>query len=400
MLLDPGAVYTGSGLQFNRLIDVKHSSQVVVNGAPGTNEFTVNGIPDMAITAASGGGANNSAAFIPPAGAVEEFKLASSRFDAQYGHTAGSDINTVIKSGTNGLHGNAYEFDRNTVLFTKDFFANATGSPKPILHYNRWGGAVGGPVEIPKIYHGKNRTFFFFAYEGFDQQAPTPGFATVPTVAERNGDFSALAPLGITIYNPYSATSAAGGLVQRTPFPNNIIPANLVSPIAQKLMQYYPAPNSPGNQYGQNNFFGEPNTGDRYNTEIGRVDENISDKDRAMFSFFRLGRTTFGSHAWADSVNGAQSTGESTTRPSDGLTYDHVHIFSPSTVLDARVGFTTWLQVDIPGTQGQVNFPSLGFSSNAISNFQGIQYLPEIDVSSLGTARMGLAGLVRIRCAA
>lgn len=212
VLLDPGAIYTGSGLQFNRLIDVKHSSSVTVNGAAGTNEFTLNGTPDMAITATSGGGGNNSAAFIPPSDAVEEFKVASSRFDAQYGHTAGSDINSVVKSGTNELHGDLYEFDRNTVLFTKDFFANATGGAKPILHYNR-GGSVGGPVYIPKLYNGKNKTFFFFAYQDFNQQAPTPGLATVPTAAEGKGDFSALLPVGITIYNPYSATPASGGLV-------------------------------------------------------------------------------------------------------------------------------------------------------------------------------------------
>ena len=243
---------------------------------------------------------------------------------------------------------------------------------------------------IPKLYNGKNKTFFFFAYQGFDQQAPTPGLATVPTLAEEKGDFSALLPLGVTIYNPYSATPAAGGLVQRTPFPGNIIPASLLSPIAAKIMSYYPVPNVPGNQYGQNNYFGEPNTGDRYNTEIGRIDETISDKDRAMFSFFRLGRKTFGGHEWTGVVNGTVPSGDDTSRPSDGLTFDHVHILSPTTVLDARVGFVTWLQTNIPGSQGKVDFPSFGFSPTAIANFQGIQYLPQIDVTNLGVPSYGL----------
>ena len=225
--LAAGVAYLGSQTSI-RAIDQGATSSFQVNGLPGANEFTLNGIPDMSSVGnvyPNGNDlsssvltthieTNNTVAFVPPTDAVVEFKLAGGLFDAQYGHGGAADVNAVIKSGTNGLHGDVYEFDRNSAFFADSFFVNATGAAKPVERYNRYGGAVGGPVYIPKVYNGKDKTFFFFAYEGFTTETPTPGLTTVPTAAEKEGDFSALLPAGVTIYNPYTRVALPNGRSQ------------------------------------------------------------------------------------------------------------------------------------------------------------------------------------------
>jgi hypothetical protein len=153
--LVPGVAYTGD-LKFSRPFDNAGTSAIVADGAPGANAFALDGSPNMA----SGG----RIAFVPPSDAVQEFKVVTASFDAQQGNTAGANVNVTIKTGTNTLHGTLYEFIRNDKLSANDFFLNRAGKPRDALRYNRYGGSVGGPVWFPKLYDGRNRTFFFFAY--------------------------------------------------------------------------------------------------------------------------------------------------------------------------------------------------------------------------------------------
>src|SRR5262249_38758995 len=151
----------------------------------------------------------NRVAFIPPADAVQEFKVETASFDAQQGHGAGAAVNVALRSGTNALHGSVYEFVRNDVLSANDFFLNRTNltttpsrdrdkdgkADRNPLRYNRYGATVGGPIALPKklfgplAYNGRDRSFFFFAYERLKDVFPEPDQFTVPTLAERNGDF-------------------------------------------------------------------------------------------------------------------------------------------------------------------------------------------------------------------
>src|SRR5438552_12033006 len=161
--LAPGIIYTGD-LKFSRPFDNLGTSSVVTAGAPSGNEFTLDGTPNTE-------GKEPRVAFVPPADAVQEFKVVTTSFDAQEGHTAGSVIDVTLRSGTNKLHGTLYEFVRNDKLSANDFFLNRAGQPRDALRYNRYGGSVGGPGVLPRFgesgsnfFDGRNRAFFFFAY--------------------------------------------------------------------------------------------------------------------------------------------------------------------------------------------------------------------------------------------
>ncbi|NJM53576.1 MAG: hypothetical protein HC846_09415 [Blastocatellia bacterium] len=149
------------------------------------------------------------------------------------------------------------------------FFTNRTASlgryedgtaRRPVRRYNRYGGTIGGPIYFPAfgeggpfLYNGKDRTFFFVAFERIKEINPRPFTTTVPTAAQRNGDFSALLSQGIIIYNPFSAAQV-GSRVVRQPFTNNVIPQNLLNPVALNLLRYIPLPNQPGDALGRGNF--------------------------------------------------------------------------------------------------------------------------------------------------
>src|SRR3954471_11927577 len=147
--LAPGITYNGD-LKFSRPFDNGGTSGIVTGGATGGNEFTLDGSPNMAN--------GRRVAFVPPAGAVQEFKVETASFDAADGHTAGATVNVTLKSGTNRFSGSGYTYYRSDALAATDFFVNKTGGEKPSLGYKRPGGTIGGPIV-------KNRTFFFAAFE-------------------------------------------------------------------------------------------------------------------------------------------------------------------------------------------------------------------------------------------
>jgi hypothetical protein len=199
-------------------------------------------------------------AFIPPSGSITELKLQASPYDSSVGHVLGPVVSVNSKSGTNTYHGTAYYWFKNSALDANDFFANRSGQKKPVYQDHRYGLTFGGPLTIPHLYQGRDKTFFFFAWEGnrYTSPATTAGqTGTVPTAAERAGDFSGLLKLGpqYQIYNPFTTTPAANGRFTRTPIPGNIIPQNLLNPVGLKLASLYPLPNQPGTIDGQNNYF-------------------------------------------------------------------------------------------------------------------------------------------------
>jgi hypothetical protein len=390
--LASGISYVGD-LKFSRPFDNAGTSGIVADGAPGRNEFTLDGVPNMA----SGGGIGR-VAFVPPADAVQEFKVETASFDAQSSHTAGATVNVTLKSGTNSLHGTAYEFIRNDVLSANDFFLNRTNltttptrdkdqdgkADRDPLRYNRYGFTVGGPIWTPKklfrklAYDGRNRSFFFFSFEGLKDVFPEPGNFTVPTAKMRNGDFSELLP-GIVIYDPATAR-AEGSRVRRDPFPGNIIPANRISAIAKNYLSYYPAPNQAGNSQGQNNFIsGAPRTDD-FHSESFRFDQTISDKQRFFARYSHNNRVEARGN-WGGVVNGVNSTGNFLYRINDNAAFDHVYTFSPTVTLNSRVGFSRFNEPNIRQHEGQVTPASLGFPTSTAALFGTESYLPRFEIS-------------------
>jgi len=222
------------------------SSFSISGGPSGSNELLLNGVPDA--------GFSKQLAYSPPQDAVTEVSVKSFESDAAYGHTGGGVANHITKGGTNGFHGSIYEFNQVSKLAANLFFSNANSVPRPLTNYNQYGVSLGGPVVLPKLYNGKNKFFWFFAFERLKDSDPANSVVeggatttTVPTALERNGDFSALLKLGsnYTVYDPATGVlNAANGRVLRTAFPNNVIPSSRLSPIAVSYLKYYPAANT------------------------------------------------------------------------------------------------------------------------------------------------------------
>ena len=187
-------------------------------------------------------------------------------------------MNQIMKTGTNGLHGSLWEFNQPSDMVATDFFRNRSGQGLQITHFNQYGLTAGGPIVLPKVYNGRNKLFWFFSFEGLKDGQPNPTFLTVPTDAERQGNFSALLPLGsqYQLYNPNSAV-LSGTTVTRSPFPGNVIPQNLLNPIALSYMKFYPEPNVTVGvgATGTNNYSSSATTTDNYSNELGRLDYNM-----------------------------------------------------------------------------------------------------------------------------
>jgi hypothetical protein len=338
-----------------------------------SNEYLLDGVPNME-------NASRTSGFSPQADSVEAVRVDQFESDAAYGDTLGGTVLLTTKSGTNQFHGTASEFNQTSALAANQFFNNINGTPKTVTRQNDFGGTFGGPVWIPKIYNGKNKLFFFFAAEGFKDSTPTSKYYAVPTQAERNGDFSALiaATASDQLYNPYSAVST-NGKTTRTAFPGNVIPTSLLNPVALAYLKFYPLPNAPGKADGENNFYSTAPTIDNYSSYSGRLDYNISDRNKLFVSV----HDSYYTNGQANIFNNI-STGQFSNADILSGVLDDVHVFSPTTVLDFRLGYNrTYTNSSIasdgfdPTTLG---FPSyLGQNSTLIA-------MPRISLSDSNDA--------------
>ena len=218
--LAPGITYNGPAI-YQRPFDNGAIADWSINGgANRNNEYLLDGAPNNSI---QGG---NNIAYVPPVDAVQEFKIVTNSYDAQYGRTAGGVVNVSLKSGANDLHGTVYEFLRRKSLDSPEYFLKVNNQPKPNHKLDQYGFEVDGPVRIPGIYDGRDKTFFMFAYEGYKELTPNPATYTVPDEAQLRGDFSNLRDAQgrlITIYDPSTGRLENGQWV-RDAFPGNRIP--------------------------------------------------------------------------------------------------------------------------------------------------------------------------------
>ncbi|MGH9161353.1 MAG: TonB-dependent receptor domain-containing protein, partial [Vicinamibacteraceae bacterium] len=202
-------------------------NQMSINGSRTLNsEFTVDGV---SVVSGSTGGLTR----LPSTEALREFKVLTASYSAEYGRTSGGSVNAIVDSGTNELRGSLYEYFRNEKLNANNFFNNLRGDPKPQDRYNQFGFSLGGPLTVPGLYGGRDRTFFFVNYEGLRRSDPSTQISTIPDMAFRSGDFSA-AP--VPVIDPQTGQ----------PFPGNRIPANRIDPAAAKMMALLPQPNASG----------------------------------------------------------------------------------------------------------------------------------------------------------
>ena len=290
------------------------------------NAFYVNGVDTTLIGC-------NQAGVIPSPDAIAEFHMVTSTINPEYGRNSGAVMNAVIKSGTNQLHGDGFDFYRDTFLDARNFF-QATTSP---FHQNQFGGTIGGPVLLPHVYNGKDKTFFFFSYQGTRNVVPQAfSVPTVFTPAQRNGAFAGLATSKGNSAFPLVGDSGAtfpAGTLYSTVFSGGTIPTADLNPLAVKLMnQFVPQPNAPGNGY----TFNPSITGvqDQY---IARIDQNFSNKDSIWgYGFWERHPTTQILPFFGATLPGFE---ESDGYHAQQYTLAWNHVFSGTTLNEARFGY-------------------------------------------------------------
>jgi Carboxypeptidase regulatory-like domain len=264
----------------------------IFNSLPGTSgdsySGSINGAPNMShevyiegISIGRADIAGDTAEFTPSVDAVSEFRLQTGGLSAAYGGGLTAVANFNIKSGTNQLHGTAYDYVMNSVFNAAGFDNNAYGTPKAPFKQNSFGVAAGGPLLVPKVYNGTNRSFWFFSYEGDRRRTGTiSGYRTLPTSAFKQGDFSVVPQ---AIFDPHSTVKLADGTYSRTAFPGNKIPPSAISKVSQNILTLAPIPDPtlPGilrNMLGTNNspIF-------NLNTFAGKFDQTITDRHKLAF---------------------------------------------------------------------------------------------------------------------
>ncbi len=317
-------------------------AQFSINGGGSSqngNEFMVDGIPN---TVPTGGGL---VVFVPSLDSVEEVKVQTTMFDAAYGHTNGGAVNIVTKGGTNQLHGAVYNYKRWRALNANNWTNNRVGTPNPPIDYDQYGYTIGGPVYLPKLYNGRNRTFFSTSLERDHDNRDGGHLARVPTALERQGNFSqTLSAVGgpFSLYDP-SSTVVTNGKATRTPFPNATIPSARLSPIGTAVLDLLPLPNQPGTtQIGQYNWAESGVYTVQQKQWSVRMDEYLSANQRLFGRISRLERDVFehsffpGDYNWP--VNGGLNTIE--LRPMTSAALDDTFTISPTFIGSVRYGFS------------------------------------------------------------
>jgi hypothetical protein len=306
-------------------------------GQSSNNEFLLDGAPNNA----NQGG--NNIAYVPPAAAVQEMKISTNSYDAQYGRTAGGVVNVSLKSGTNSFHGEVYDYMRRKALAANSFILNSQNRPKTEQYIDQYGFSVDGPI-------WKNKTFFLFTGEKYREGTPAPLSSTVPTAAFRQGDFSGLVDAQgnlIRIFDPNTGRDV-NGVWTRDPFPGNIIPSNRINPTAQAIMKYWPAPN--GSTAGvapwqSNLLWTEHFNRDLFWNWVGKVDHNFGANDRAFFRWAENKRNEIGNRGTNAIREGPGQGGQLPLwRANRALVGDWVHIFGPGTVFNVRSSYTYFLE--------------------------------------------------------
>ncbi len=310
-------------------------SQLSFNGSRTLNsEFTVGGI--SVVSGATGGTTH-----YPSPDALQEFKVVTSAYSAEYGRSAGATVNMIVANGINQFHGGLYEYFRNELLNANSYFRNLQNIARPVDRRNQFGGKFSGPVLLPKVYKGKDRTFFFFNYEGQRTYSPTTQTSTIPDTNFRAGDFS-ISPT--PVYDP----------TNKAPFPKNQIPSTRFDPAAVKMMALLPKPNSPGsldtaNNRLINNYVLSESIRSGIDATTTRIDHNINDKTRLYGYFDESKAPTAGTviiPGYLDPGTGPQTATSYLTSVS--LT----ELFSPSLIAELRFGFSRFHTEQVPPSAG------------------------------------------------
>jgi hypothetical protein len=339
-------------------------SFAAINGARQDNtNFMVDGVDDRNVRGAA-------AQLRPNIDALQEFKMEVGGYSAEYGKMAGGILNMTLKSGSNSYHGTLFEYFRNDFFDAKGYFDTS----RLPFHQNQFGGVISGPVTFPKVYKGHDRTFFMFSWESLRNPYSTTALGSVPTLLQDEGNFSKVVSntgKPITIKNPYSTPVNA-------PFPGNIIPMSMMSPVALKIMPLYPLPNRTA--LG-NNYLSTGAHINNFDSFISRGDHRFNDKDNLSVTYGkRFARTNA---PFGESSLGLFDTFTHDDRSLGGLTY--THIFTPALLTEFHFGLSrtadydtllgSWPTAAQIGMSGSTTIPGLaGFPTINVTNYLALGY--------------------------
>ena len=348
---------------------------------------------------------NSKNAFTIPMEAVAEYRVDTATYGSEFGRAAGGVVNLVTKSGSNAFHGSLYEYLRNDILNANSWTNNRSNVARGILRRNEYGGSVGGP-----IIH--NRTFFFANYERLAQSAPIQFLGTVPTPAQRVGNFNgSLDPNGkqVVIYDPTTTRpdpNRPGGLL-RDPFPNNQIPANRINAVSANVLKYFPGANRPGEGPTEfNNFFTTGSRATQNETWVLRLDHNLSEKHR-LFGRFN-GRLSDSFSKGLDDSLIAFVPQSNTTAPAYSGLISETSTFTPSLLGELRLSYTRiggrsefdgkgfdvstlGLPASVVNAMGYKTFPNISIGQYTVGTGLSVTSGSSAEVSGLNGANLSLS---------
>ena len=360
--------------RWNRFQDQIGSSAISVGGGPiRGNNYTIDGI---SITTSQ-----NLPMAIPTIEGVQEMKTQTDTYDATMGRTGGGVFNTTLGSGTNDFHAEVFGYLRQTAWAANTFFNNAASLPRAGDDWKNFGGHLGGPVILPKIYNGKNKTFFFVAQEAYREHQPYSVQYAVPTAAERTGDFS---KAGLSVFDPFSTRTCqaadncpSGVTAVRTPFPGNVIPASQINPVGAAMLNplYIPLPqNTSVKTVDTNDFTGSDSLFNRADEDIFKVEEDAANWLRLTGSFLYYKSREPGGNPLGTVAGSSGSY--LLYRHVDATAVNAIITANPTTIVTLRYGFNRFPNVYNAVSSGfdpsALGLPASYVSALTVNQFPGL----------------------------
>jgi hypothetical protein len=389
-ILSAGAVWTGY-IGYQRPFDDTQQNLSINGGGSGNVELMIDGVPNTTSSINNTGAAK--IAYVPPVDSVREFKIITTPYDSQYGLMAGGVEDVILKSGTNQIHGDVYEYARRTWLDANTWQNNynigqalpgtdTSQYSTPKMKWDQYGAELDGPVVLPKIYNGRNKTFFTMQYENWHEIEPNTVTVSVPSPQWLTGDFTNLvywngtqyAP--ISLLDPENISQNSQGTWVRVPFgptdtinptaAANILPASRLNAMAQKILANYPAPNTvpaAGANPFANNYTAAGNDIDRYRNVLGKLDHNFSPKDRFSLDYGYWERIE--NRSYDGFTSPAQEGQLPHGERSQTFITEETHTFSPTLLFDFRAGLS--IRADYSYEGPPFDPTTLGWSASQVA---------------------------------
>jgi len=332
----------------------------------------------------------NAPSFVPPVDATQEFRVQTNTFSAEFGRTSGAVVSMSIKSGTNQFHGSVYEFLRNKVLNANNFFQNRAGNKRPDLVQNQFGASLGGPIK-------RDKTFFFVNWEEYRNRNAAPSITTVPTLLERQGDFSQTRNAAgnvIAVADPLTTRQLADGSYVRDVFPGNVIPSARFSKVAANVASIYPLPNSQGNPITNvNNYSTVGGGGTDEHQIVNKLDHNLNSRWKLFGTFSRIWADQFNRDPLGYKVNLTRQATYARTHATAAASA----VFSPGLIGEFHTGFARYDSPSVPYALGfditTLGFPKALADATQIKSFPAFNVVGMVAVGSSASAGMTLVDL-------